>query len=1041
MLAFNIRPDKSFGTEEISFAVLKPTDDTYATDKSLTVHGLEPTIIFNCFTQPGEGSNEEFFKFNLSVLPNNIRITSAKLCLYTFWSIGPPYTGSLTSFWTATDDWDEGTLNWNNKPPFGTGIGSFYCPQSYVGWLCWENQGLIDYANQEYSGDKLLSLHSTCGVLEVYSKDNELVEYQPYLNITYETLPPPPSRIYWRNQGENTSTPLPGESVALYAQGFGDKSLDLAYLETNETGEWKSSLSEASFFNLNTLNDSSASENVTFTGSENKTLWIRLPKDSFVFEAKMNLSEFASIEDNGSFSPKNAYLDVGNEGNLDWKSMSPITTFSDGTSFEDYHYWAYNAGQNITSYIRIPKDTTVVNSGMDIIGGVNFGDKRSWDCGAQNTITTIVPPTGTPRGLAADDNRLYVGTSSNKTYIYDYSWNLVGTLDCTNASYVSNSINAIMLDYNYIYLGCEDGGTRIFYENNYTLVNTIQVNSSVSWIFTSKDEPLLYIVHGNYLDTFDKMCNLVSSISTTNGDNITRVEVDADYIYVMSHRPPGHNSIDSLLIYNKTTRGFIKSLTGPQSWLNFPFYFGITPNYIVVGASVYNRTDSSFPYLFSLPFSGCCPSAVGVIWVDNWYWYGTSDYGWSQGGILQKDAPEIFITYYCDYKLLNYMVTSTNKSSPSSGFVFTDGGPCVCVFDKSYTPRNCYVVIGDGSKSWNRTESLDPSNSPMHIVLDSNDFNDYLSSHNVAPEGYCDVPIRFFSNTQGFVRLEYLYLTLSSRTANLRSPINDYLSKSIPDANGWCYVPLVLHSDARGVIQISDINITYARPVPESRILDMKSVANEWVWSNFTWQNASIPAKTAVGWRIHYKDILGNENVTDTMSFTVQVPPSAFALAVTNVTPSKTIVGQGYSMNINVTVSNQGDFTEAFNLTAYADTTIIETKEVTLANSVSTTIFFTWNTAGFAYGNYTISAVADTIPGETDTTNNNFTNGKIYVGIPGDINGDETVDVFDAVMLAGAAGAKPGDRNWNPNADINNDQIVDLFDAAILAGHAGEHYL
>jgi hypothetical protein len=44
-------------------------------------------------------------------------------------------------------------------------------------------------------------------------------------------------------------------------------------------------------------------------------------------------------------------------------------------------------------------------------------------------------------------------------------------------------------------------------------------------------------------------------------------------------------------------------------------------------------------------------------------------------------------------------------------------------------------------------------------------------------------------------------------------------------------------------------------------------------------------------------------------------------------------------------------------------------------------------------------------------------------------------------MLAGAAGAKPGDRNWNPNADINNDQIVDLFDAAILAGHAGEHYL
>jgi hypothetical protein len=60
--------------------------------------------------------------------------------------------------------------------------------------------------------------------------------------------------------------------------------------------------------------------------------------------------------------------------------------------------------------------------------------------------------------------------------------------------------------------------------------------------------------------------------------------------------------------------------------------------------------------------------------------------------------------------------------------------------------------------------------------------------------------------------------------------------------------------------------------------------------------------------------------------------------------------------------------------------------------------------------------------------------------IPGDINADGTVNVFDAVILSGAAGSKPGDSNWNPNADINDDQIVDLFDAVILAGHAGEHY-
>ena len=39
-------------------------------------------------------------------------------------------------------------------------------------------------------------------------------------------------------------------------------------------------------------------------------------------------------------------------------------------------------------------------------------------------------------------------------------------------------------------------------------------------------------------------------------------------------------------------------------------------------------------------------------------------------------------------------------------------------------------------------------------------------------------------------------------------------------------------------------------------------------------------------------------------------------VAVTNVAPSKTVVGQGFSATINVTVANQGDYTETFNVTA-----------------------------------------------------------------------------------------------------------------------------
>jgi len=55
-----------------------------------------------------------------------------------------------------------------------------------------------------------------------------------------------------------------------------------------------------------------------------------------------------------------------------------------------------------------------------------------------------------------------------------------------------------------------------------------------------------------------------------------------------------------------------------------------------------------------------------------------------------------------------------------------------------------------------------------------------------------------------------------------------------------------------------------------------------------------------------------------------------------------------------------------------------------------------------------------------------------------DINIDGIVDIFDAVLLAGAAGATPEHPRWEyGRADINADGIVDIFDAVRLAGKAG----
>jgi len=71
-------------------------------------------------------------------------------------------------------------------------------------------------------------------------------------------------------------------------------------------------------------------------------------------------------------------------------------------------------------------------------------------------------------------------------------------------------------------------------------------------------------------------------------------------------------------------------------------------------------------------------------------------------------------------------------------------------------------------------------------------------------------------------------------------------------------------------------------------------------------------------------------------------------------------------------------------------------------------------------------------------TENNFTGGIVKVTVAGDINGDFTVDIYDAITLAGGYNSIPKSSGWNPNADINDDNIVDIYDAIILAGNFGK---
>jgi len=163
-------------------------------------------------------------------------------------------------------------------------------------------------------------------------------------------------------------------------------------------------------------------------------------------------------------------------------------------------------------------------------------------------------------------------------------------------------------------------------------------------------------------------------------------------------------------------------------------------------------------------------------------------------------------------------------------------------------------------------------------------------------------------------------------------------------------------------------------------------------------------------------------------------------MAITAISSSKTAVDQGQKVNITIIVQNQGWDAETTSVTLYANTTILSSfTNIALSGRTQTTLTYTWQTASFDKAKYVINAKATTIPGETDTRDNTLVYSKtISITIVADLNGDEIVDIYDAIILAAAYSSVPTSPNWNGNADINSDNVVDIYDAIILANNYGK---
>jgi len=191
------------------------------------------------------------------------------------------------------------------------------------------------------------------------------------------------------------------------------------------------------------------------------------------------------------------------------------------------------------------------------------------------------------------------------------------------------------------------------------------------------------------------------------------------------------------------------------------------------------------------------------------------------------------------------------------------------------------------------------------------------------------------------------------------------------------------------------------------------------------------------------KDNLTNQTIS---SENVTIPEILPDIALANLVPYATVVGKGYCTTIGAYIQNKGKTTESFNATVYINETLVDSQVVTLTGANFTTVNFYWNTSAFAHGNYTLKAIVDIVPNETNILDNTYvTLFQVHIGVPGDISGptqgayDGTCNMRDIQYLILLFNTNPGSPNWKPNADINSDDTVNMRDIQIAILNFNKH--
>jgi len=480
-------------------------------------------------------------------------------------------------------------------------------------------------------------------------------------------------------------------------------------------------------------------------------------------------------------------------------------------------------------------------------------------------------------------------------------------------------------------------------------------------------------------------------------------------------------------------------------------------------------TVSGFGFGFS-QYSQSFEVSQGVIIVPDYY-------PTIQGAInAANNGDTVFVRNgtYCENVVLNKTVTLLGENRET---VIVDGnqsGNCLNVTASEVTVSGFTLmngthgvwvssgagcVLSDDNVTLNNDFGVVLESSPDTIVSNNNvasnnagiyigySTNCTLSGNTVTSNFDLGIAFESCSNIMVFGN----NLTRNNAGISLNNSFNNTLSENNVTANNYAGIE-IMYSSSNSIFHNNFVNNRIqVLPTDSTNNWDNGYPSGGNYWSDY---NGSDLFRGA------YQNLTGSDGIGDTPHvidsnnidfYPLMNPWSPHDIAVTNVLTSKNVVGQGYNVELNVTIMDLGDFAEDFHV-AFVVCDLVHGIEYVYASSEcfslpGSTNFVAseWNTSNYAYGNYTAKAMATVEPGETNAANNVCLGGWITVSIPGDITGkngtpDGLVDMRDVATIAAAFGSTPSSANWNSNWDINNDGRVDMKDIAIAAAHFGQHY-